>query len=298
MTDTVRRVVDLMLADELFGATGSAPDISLGSGFPLPRSPRSETATEPQPHGEGTVRMLTALGLLEAAAADEWLARLAIAREGWHQAPAASREQTRLAETFMRLLTERLRSTDDTAERETLLDQLSGAFGLYLQAGLLAPQDEPTWSAHIEDALGKTVEDFELFDVHGLDPDELDAPTGEEHDYPGQFLALMPAELARYDGLCITAAELHTNSFTLHWHLITSGTFKSDDSFTMGELEIADDIGTEYADVMPGGAGWSERAEGPYAVIGVTRCDTPVPDRARELRISKDKAAWRIPLTR
>jgi hypothetical protein len=95
--------------------------------------------------------------------------------------------------------------------------------------------------------------------------------------------------------VCVTAAALYEEGFELHWHALREGQLDPDESFDLGRFQAADDLGTDYLPVEPGGASWSER-EGPSAVQGESRCETAVPRDASELHLKKGEAAWLIRL--
>jgi hypothetical protein len=295
MSAHVRRTVEVVLTKELFGATGSAPQVSLSAeGAYLGDYDREGPEREVFPYGEGALLVIEALGLLPASEAAEWRQRFELARTGWSMGPLASPEQKRLAEEHLDSLAGSLAVAPDTESRGALLDHFNSAFALYLQTGLEGREDASRWGERLERALGRTVEEFELVEVAGLDLAKLDEPGGEEPAPLGAALRVVPAEPARHDGLCVTAVALHKHGFELHWHELREGPFDPDES-DAGGFEATDDVGTEYPWFDSGGSSWSER-DGVFAVIGHSICRTAVPDGASELRISRRAARWLIPL--
>jgi hypothetical protein len=295
MSREVRSTVEVVLTKALFGATGSAPQLSLSSeGAYLGDYDREGPEREVFPYGEGALLAIEAPCLLPASEAAEWRQRFELARTGWSIGPLASPEQKRLAEEHLDSLARSLAAAPDTEGRGALLDRFNSAFALYLHTGLERREDAPRWGERLEKALGRTVEEFELVEVAGLDPTELDEPGGEEPAPMGAVLRVQPAEPARHGGLCVTAVALHEHGFELHWHELRDGPFDPDESDAR-RFEATDDVATEYTSFDSGGSSWSER-DGVFAVIGHSICRTAVPESASELRISRGAARWLIPL--
>jgi hypothetical protein len=295
MNAQIRRTVEVLLTKELFGATGSAPQLSLSAeGAYLDDYDREGPEREVFPYGEGALLAIEALGLLRASEAAEWRQRFELARTGWSTGPLASPEQKRLAEEHLDSLAGSLAVAPDTESRGALLDHFNSAFALYLQTGLEGREDASRWGERIENALGRTVEEFELVEVAGIDPEELDEP-GHEPGAIGSVLRVVPAEPARRDGLCVTAVALHERGFEVHWHQLHKGPDDSDYDFEMHRFDTADDLGTEYPAFDSGGASWTGHEE-VQAVIGHSLCRMPVAEDASELRISRGAGHWLIPL--
>jgi hypothetical protein len=295
MSPHVPRLVDVVLTKQLFGATGSAPQLSLSAeGAYLDDYDREGLEREVFPYGEGALLAIEALGLLPASEAAEWRQRFELARAGWSTGPHAGPEQKRPAEEHLDSLARSLADAPDTESRSALVDRFNAAFALYLHTGLERREDALRWGERLERALGRTVEEFELVEVAGLDPAELDEPGTAEPTPLGAALRVVPAEPARHDGLCVTAVALHEHGLELHWHELREGPYDPDESDAHG-FEAADDVGTGYRSFDSGGSSWSER-DGAFAVIGHSICRTAVPEVARELRISRRAARWLIPL--
>jgi hypothetical protein len=296
MSPHVRPTVEVVLTKELFGATGSAPQLSLSAeGAYLGDYDREGPAREVFPYGEGALLAIEALGLLPASEAAEWRQRFELARTGWSTGPGAGPEQRRLAEEHLDSLASSLAVAPDTESRGALLDRFNAAFALYLHTGLERPEDAPRWGERLERALGRTVEEFELVEVAGLDPAELHEPGGAEPAPLGAALRVVPAEPARHGGLCVTAVALHEHGFELHWHELREGPDDSDYDFEMHRFDTADDLGTEYPAFDSGGASGTGHEE-IRAVIGHSICRKPVAENASELRISRGAGHWLIPL--
>jgi hypothetical protein len=287
------QAADVLLARRLCGVSGSPPRVSLwGAGrVRIHGFDSSESSADPDVSEDGAVEMLAALGSLSPEAAADWRARFALAGHGWRPATHVGGPVGASAESFLASLVERLEATRGTGERLALVNQINAAFGLFLYVGLVLPDDAETWGRRVGNVLG-TVEAFDDFD----DFDDLGEPDRGGGGGPGTLLAVAPAEPARHDGLCITAAEIYEHGVTVHWHLLLDGPGGVDELLD-DELVITDDVGTDYGELSGGGAHWSERAEGPYAVTGETRRSTPVAAGAGELRVSRGAATWRIPLT-
>jgi hypothetical protein len=295
MNAQAERAVDIVLTKELFSATGSPPGLSLSAESPyLGDYDREGAGRQTHPYGEGTLLAVEALGLLSSDEASEWRQRFGLAQTGWSTGRVAAAEQNRLAEEHLGSLARSLVGAADTESRSALLDRFNAGFALYLHTGLERPEDASRWGERLERALGRTVEEFELVEVAGLDPAELYEPGGEEPAPLGAVLRVVPAEPARHDGLCVTAVAMHENGLELHWHELREGPFDPHESDT-SSFEGADDVGTEYPSFDSGGSSWSER-NGVFAVIGHSICRRAVPEGASELRISRRAARWLIPL--
>jgi hypothetical protein len=295
MTAQPERAVEVVLTKALFSATGSAPQLSLSAeGAYLDDYDREGLEREVFSYGEGALLAIEALGLLPASEAAEWRRRFELARTSWSTGPLAGPEQKRLAEEHLDSVARSLAGAPDTESRSAMLDRFDAAFSLYLHTGLERPEDASRWGERLENALGRTVEEFELVEVAGLDPAELDEPGGKEPPPIGAALRVVPAEPARHDGLCVTAVALHEHGLELHWHELREDPFDPDESDTR-RFEANDDVGTEYSSFDSGGSSWSER-NGVFAVIGHSICRTAVPGVASELRIARGAARWRIPL--
>ena len=295
MNAELRRTVEVILTKKLFGATGSAPQVSLSAeGAYLDDYDRAASGREAYEYGEGALLAIEALGLLPASEAAERRQRFEVAQGGWSTGPSSGGDERRLAEKHLERLAHSLAVATDTESRSELLGRFNASFALYLQTGLERREDASRWGARIEEALGRTVEEFELVEVAGIDPEELYEPGYAEPTPMGAVLRVVPAEPARHDGLCVTAVALHEHGFELHWHELREDPFDPDES-DMRRFEATDDVGTEYPSFDSGGSSWSER-DGVFAVIGHSICRTPVPDDASELRISRGAAQWLVPL--
>jgi hypothetical protein len=295
MNGHVHHAVAVLLAGELLGVTGSAPHVSLSAESAyLDDYGRRARGRKAYANCEGALLAIEALGLFTPSETAEWRQRFEVAGHGWSVGPEADAAQRVLAEQHLESLTGSLGAATDTGTRKALLDRLNAAFRLYLQTGLVRPEDASTCGERVEQAVGQTVEEFEL-ELAGIDPEELDEPGGGEPRSIGAVLRVVAAEPARHDGLCVTAVVLHEQGFELQWHELRESSFEPDDRFETSGFEVADDIGTEYPTIHSGGASWSER-KGVFAVLGQSTCTTPVPHGASELRIARGPAQWLIPL--
>jgi hypothetical protein len=291
------RIVEVVLADELFATTGSSPQLMLDSERPrLGAFERAPGERDGVLTGEGAILALQTLGLLTPAEAAEWTRRFAIAVEGWRPGPTAPGSQVERAEDHLEQVLGELKAAPDTPSRATQLDRFEGAFALCLQAGLVQPAAARHWGERLEQALGKDLEDFEL-EQEGIDPDDddydLDEPLRNEL---GASLRLVPALPARHDGVCVTAVELNENGFRIHWHALLEGPADDLEPDDIGPVRVVDDIGTEYERIIPNGCTWTGHS-GICAVKGESRCMTPVPDDATELRLLDGDAGWTVRLS-
>jgi hypothetical protein len=298
MNRDAQRTVAVLLARELFGATGSPPRMSLsaeGAYFDDYDRPRHGEAAYPR--GEGAFLALDALGLLPPDVAD-WRQRFEVAGRGWSVGPSPDAEQKALVERHLDRLAASLAAATGTESRRALVGRMAAAFAMYLHTGLMRPEEASRWGERLEESLGTTVEEFERFEVGGLDPDELyelDELGEAEPRSPGAVLRVVPAVPARHDGLCITAVALHARGLELHWHELREGAIDPDDSLVPLGFQVSDDVGTDYAPFHSGGAHVTER-DGVFAVMGHSTCTTAVPERATELRVVRGASQWRIPL--
>jgi hypothetical protein len=298
MNRDVQQTVAVLLARELFGATGSPPRLSLSAeGAYLDDYDPRGGGEEASPQGEGVLLVLDALGLVPPDVA-EWRQRFEVARRRWSGGPSPDSEQKALAERHLDRLVVALAAATDTDSRQGLLGRINAAFAMYLHTGLVQPDEASRWGKHVEEALGATVEEFERFEVGGLDPDELaelDELDEAASSSIGPVVRVVPAEPARHDGLCITAVALHARGLELHWHELRQGPVDPNDSVVATDLEASDDVGTRYPPLHSGGAHATER-DGVLAVVGHSECTTAVPEGATELRVARGASQWRIPL--
>jgi hypothetical protein len=295
------------LCRELSGAAGGPPRVKLSAEDPLLDGyvAGGRGARRPYPYGQGMLLALETLGLLTSEQTAAWSRRFDLAAEGWSPGPAAGREQRRLAEDHLRRLVASLQEATDTRSRRASLDRLNGAFSFCLQAGLVDPTDAPEWGASVEEALGETVEQFEIAEAEeGLDPDEFselqdaDEPEFRPPESMGALMRVVPAEPARHEGWCITAVALHRGGFEIHWHALGNEPYGPDGSLDAEPFEATDDLGTEYRSTGAGGScsSYSERQR-TIAVLGHSKCAPAVPEGARELRIRRAASEWVARLT-
>lgn len=298
MNRDAQRAVAVLLARELFGATGSPPRMSLSEeGAYLDDYDRPRPGEGAYPRGEGAFLALDALGLLPPDVAD-WRQRFEVAGRGWSVGPSPDAEQKALAERHLDRLAASLAAAADTQTRQALVGRMNAAFAIYLNTGLIRPEEASRWGERLEQALGTTVDEFKRFEVTGLDRNELDEldEIGEaEPRSIGAAVRVVPAEPARHDGLCVTALALHEHGFELHWHELREGAIEGHESLVTGGLQASDDVGTRYPPLHWGGAQATER-DGVFAVVGHSTCTTAVPERASELRVARGTSQWRIPL--
>jgi hypothetical protein len=229
---------------------------------------------------------------------DPVLAAYAGAGEGerWRPGPPAPPEEARRAEVHLEALLSELAEAAQTPDRVGLVDRFHGAFTLFLQTGMVAPEVAADWAARLQRALGRTIDDLDLEHL-GVDLDDLGDYEDEADpvEEPGAVLRVVPALPARHDGVCVTAIALRERGFDVYWHALRHDGADELEPDELGPERASDDLGTEYRELMDGGAGWSGR-DGPFAVCGESRCPTSVPAGARELRLAKGEAEWVVPL--
>jgi hypothetical protein len=298
MNRDVQQAVAVVLARELFAATGSAPRLSLSAeGAYLDDYDRRGHGEEALPQGEAAFLVLDALGLVPPDAA-QWRQRFEVARRGWSGVPSPDAEQNALAERHLERLAAALAAATDTEGRQRLLGRINAALAMYLHTGLVRPEVASRWGERVEEALGATIEEFERFEVGGLDRDELAELEDLDEAEPrsiGAVVRVVPAEPVRHDGVCITAVALHARGLELHWHELREGPVDPNDGLVASGFKASDDVGTDYRPFDSGGAHATER-DGVFAVVGESACSTAVPEGASELRVARGAARWRIPL--
>jgi len=192
------------------------------------------------------------------------------------------------AERHVAALVEVLARAPDDAARELAIARLDGALSLLMHTGCIAFDALDTWRAR----------------VAAVVPPPAPVPSDPEWEAalgprivpaPGALRAVVPAPLARHDGLCVLSVDLHEHATEVCWQLVHRGRMRFIDAYRIASsIRLADDAGTDYG-TLEGGAGWGGTARGgPYAVRGHSRSETPVPAAATQLTIARGDARWRV----
>lgn len=285
MSERGRAVVEALLAEELASWSPGAPDISLlGDVTGVEDGPVDASAADDRddPYAGGRLAALEALGMLSPSERGAWQRRLSLVERGWRLGPRRGDEQRAAAVDHLDRQLERLAGAGPD-DRMTVFDQIRGALVLLVCGGVVSEEELPLWSQRI-DRLSETAQE-DPGEVSDLGLDLAMDTRAVYRTHP----------LARHDGLCVTSVATHAAGLTINWHLVWEGELPIEPVRGFLDFSLADDLGTEYDDATVGGFGYSER-DGPFAVIGESRCGQTVPAGASELRISSGAGTWVVPL--
>ncbi|MGH9321982.1 MAG: hypothetical protein ACRD3V_19110 [Vicinamibacteria bacterium] len=262
--------VRLALTGLLSKPTNGPPGVNVAEGQSEPNH---------EPDFESALQALLAVDALSPEEAELW-------RERFHRLGAASAEEmqttrARLEETATRLIQELRQECSQTGgdDREDKMARANFALDALHQIDLLS-----------EEELFERVEEFNRL---------LGLPDEPENLIEGPQLQRVDRVIAgpanRILGMRITAIALCEDGLIVHWHRLRESQGPDvDDVYDEvefpPELEIEDDVDTEY-DPHGGGSGGGGEVE-----TGNAEFEPAVPKEAELLRISLDEEGWEIPL--
>jgi hypothetical protein len=204
--------------------------------------------------------------------------------------PPPDSQRREAAERHVAALVEVLARASDDDARELAIARIDGALSLLMHTGCVAFEELDAWRSRVAAVVPPPT-------PPPSDP-EWEAALGPRTvPAPGALRAVVPAPLARHDGLCLLSVSLHEHTTEIDWQLVYRGRMRIIDAYRIAvSIRLVDDVQTDYGG-LEGGAGWGGTASGgPYAVRGRSRTDTPVPAHARELTVTRGDAVWRVAL--
>jgi hypothetical protein len=275
-----RRFLTRALSD----AMGSVPSVRLGGGgVYVSGAGGGEPDSDPQPHGDGAVEAIDALGLLSSGEVERWRGRFRLGRDGGGAVPAPSAADADAASRHLDTLLDAVAAADGDVDRAGALDTFGGAVSLLLRLGYLDGDALGTWAERLDAVAAVPRDELEFVEEESGEPEDL-----------GQLRAVAPVPLARHDGLCLTAVELYDEGVVVHWHEVVEGS--GERGFPSPTLTASDDAGTAYSPVVARSVSYSPD-EVRYAIFGSSVFPTPPPAQARTLTIRGESGGeWAVPL--